>query len=90
MANNNFDTLEDELKFIFETRKTSYPNNPKEFLKRLGQIYLLGTISEEAFNIAKDIYNSTKKSTSSSSSSSSSNYTYDPCGSGGRVTNNRC
>jgi hypothetical protein len=84
---NNFDSIEDELKFIFETRKTSYPNNPKEFLKRLGQIYLLGTISEEAFNIAKDIYNGTGSAKKSSSSRAS---THDPYESGGRVTNSRC
>lgn len=82
VTTNKFDTLEDELKFIFDTRKKSYTNNPKEFLKRLGQIYLLGTISEEAFKIAKDIYGDSSKQSSSSGSSSYS----DPGGCSTRVT----
>ena len=51
--------LEDELKLLFDARiQASKQGNLDQtaFLKRIGQLYLFGSISESAFRIAEFMY----------------------------------
>ena len=74
--------LEDEMKILFEARaelmKQQNPGwKPEQFqatfLKRIGQLYLFGSISESAFHIAEFLYGTETACTKTVYSTSSGN-----------------